>query len=256
MTLIVGVRCEEGVVIAADSRATLGLTGVATAGQNISKLIFPAPGVIVGISGHVGLGQKLLLSLEDYWPIQSSEAHDQLKTRNSIREKMIPEVVSELRAAQIAQPAVGPQAALSSAICTTFVALPVEDSPTLLLYDHQCGVEEITISIPFSSIGSGQTQADPFLSFLKKSLWADKAPKKVADGHLAAIWTLDHVIEYHPGGGVGGNVAVATLQKKGSEWVVEEMPKEMLDFHRQNIEGALDVMGEYLDTANTDEEQG
>ena len=93
------------------------------------------------------------------------------------------------------------------------------------------------------------------LSHLKKSLWADGAPNQVAEGHLAAIWTLDHVIDTHPHGGVGGEVTVATLSKKNSGWEVEEMPEELIAYHRENIRNGVQVMADYIKAANSGEEK-
>ena len=59
MTLIVGILCSDGVVVAADGAATLGSLGNSTVRQEVKKLDVISGKIIVGVSGPVGLGQKL-----------------------------------------------------------------------------------------------------------------------------------------------------------------------------------------------------
>ena len=59
MTLIVGVRCEYGVVLAADQQATHGVFGAPTIGQPVEKIRLLGTNVLLGISGHVGVGQQI-----------------------------------------------------------------------------------------------------------------------------------------------------------------------------------------------------
>jgi 20S proteasome alpha/beta subunit len=69
VTIIVGIRCEEGIVIAADSRATMGVLGQETTRQDVqTKIEIPQNHpVILGFSGNVGLSQKILLALSSEW---------------------------------------------------------------------------------------------------------------------------------------------------------------------------------------------
>jgi len=52
MTIMVGIRCEEGIVMAADSRATMGILGKETTRQDIeTKIEIPQnQPVIIGFS--------------------------------------------------------------------------------------------------------------------------------------------------------------------------------------------------------------
>lgn len=73
------------------------------------------------------------------------------------------------------------------------------------------------------------------MGFIKKVVWKNKMPKSVSMGALSAIWTIEHVIEMYPYGGIGGNTSVITLASKGDKWVAETMPEERIEMHRQNI---------------------
>ncbi len=247
MTLIVGIRCDDGVVIAADSRATLGSLGSKTAGQNVSKLVLPTDQVIVGISGFVGLGQKIHRSLDtDLWNQVKGKNTNHLKARKLIRDKMWTQVEPEFEAAAKSAQLIGPNLAGSSAICNTLIAAPIENTPTLLTYDHQCASEEATNQLPFVSIGSGSTYADPFLAFLRKNLWSNKEPKNVGQAVLAAIWTLDYVIEFDPTGSVGGNVQVATLTKVDDTWKAQMVSENIIPEHRLYYSEGIKEMVNYF----------
>jgi hypothetical protein len=220
------------------------LTGSSTL-QNTEKLMTPRDGVILGISGSVGLAQKMESSLSKIWDQARGRNSDKLTARRLIKNALWSQVEPELKAAELGVKVYG-QKALASCTCQTLVALPVQNEPMLIQYDHQCSDEEITGKIPFATIGSGYIQADPFLSFLKKSLWKDQPPQILSQCHLAAIWTLDHVSEFHPDGGVGGTPHVKTLMKVGNDWKVEEMDAGAINMHQQSYKAAMDDLAKFF----------
>lgn len=59
MTLIVGIKSKEGIVLAADGAATLGSMGNRTVIQSVKKLSTIQDKIIVGVSGSVGLSQRI-----------------------------------------------------------------------------------------------------------------------------------------------------------------------------------------------------
>ncbi len=59
MTLIVGLKCSDGIVLGADGAATLGVMGHQTARQTTKKLTILSESVVVGVSGPVGLAQRV-----------------------------------------------------------------------------------------------------------------------------------------------------------------------------------------------------
>jgi hypothetical protein len=245
LTIIVGIRCEDGVVIAADSQATLGNLGQGTTIQDVQKIAIPqGQPVILGFSGNVGLGQKIILALSDEWG--GIKGGNLLNARNRLRDVIWAQVGPELEHAALAASVVGEKAAQSSSVCLTLIALLIQGKPTLLLCDHQCGIEEVTLDLPFTSIGVGQGMADPFLAFVKKTLWGDRAPKTVFYGTLGAIWALDHVIDRFPSGGIGGKVTVGRLYQKSGKWVAELLEQGLIDEHRQQISEAVGKLTEYL----------
>ena len=65
MTLILGIRCTDGIVLGADGSATLGALGTYTARQqSVKKLRIVRDKIVFGLSGPVGLGQLLCAGVE------------------------------------------------------------------------------------------------------------------------------------------------------------------------------------------------
>jgi 20S proteasome alpha/beta subunit len=248
MTLIIGIRCEEGVVIAADSLAILGTLGFTTT-QNITKIELPRDDVIFGLSGFVGLGQKISDSLEQKWDYITGEKRKKIECRKTIEKQYWSVLENEIKKAAVSKDLFG-QEAIMNATCTSLIAFPAEDQPVLLSVNREGKTEEITQTLPFETIGSGANWASPFLAFVKKSIWQDKLPKTVAMGALGAIWTLDHVINVIPVGGVGGDISVATLTKRSDKWRAEYMPKQLLQQHRENYKGGMEKLANHIAPIN------
>jgi len=246
LTIIVGIKCEEGIVIAGDTRVTMGILGQQTTKQDIpSKIEIPdGHPIILGFSGHVGLSQKIKMALTNEWGGIKGGNH--LAARNRLRDVMWAQIGPELEHGGIAARVVGAQVAQQTAICVSLVALPIQGKPTLLSFDQQCAAEEVTLDLPFISIGSGAGTADPFVAFVKEALWADRAPKTVHQGTLGAIWTLDYVIGKYPGGGIGGEITIGRLYEQGGKWVAELVGEDLIAMHRQNIREATGKLSEYL----------
>ena len=246
MTIIVGIRCEEGVVIAGDTRATMGILGQQTTKQDIpTKIVIPeSQPVILAFSGHVGLSQKIIAALTNEWG--GVKGGNPLNARNRLRDVMWSQIGPELEHAGVAARVIGAGVAQQSSVCVSLVALPIQNNPILLSFDHQAGSEEVTLDLPFTSIGVGAQMADPFLAFVKETIWSNRAPKSVTDATLGAIWALDYVIGNFPGGGIGGNITIGRLYERNGKWIAELVEEGIIDEHRQHIEQAKGKLTQYL----------
>ena len=112
-------------------------------------------------------------------------------------------------------------------------------------FSGHCNAEEVTIDLPFVSLGSGQVSADPFLAFIRRIFWPVGLPP-LLDGKIATIWTLDEVIKHTPGG-VGGNVRVSALaQDQQGDWKCSELSAQEIEDHRQVLSRMEDKMREAL----------
>jgi 20S proteasome alpha/beta subunit len=234
LTLIVGILCTDGVVMAADSAATYATAIGPTIGQqHVTKVIRLSDGVLYSSTGAIGVAQLVCSRLEKLWtervfssvtPAQAME-----KLSGEIRQVVFP----LLQAAATSVSLVGQQANLT-AVCQSLVALPIKKVPCLYQFDHAGAPEQATKDLPFVALGSGQQIADPFLALLKRVLWSDREPT-VAEGRFVAAWTITHVAQTNPGG-VGGQLQLAslTMDAKGS-------PQITFDDSAEHLEAVVDA---------------
>ena len=159
--------------MAADGAATLGNAGSGLTVQQCTakKLEIVQQGkIVVGVFGHVGLGQRLGAEIEESYSqlkdLRPEMAIGVLRTRlwNNV---VGPEVAIAAQAGQL----IGQQAASQSAVAGFLVALPLKGRLHLVQFDQQCSPELATEELPFATMGGGSIHADPFLSFIRKTFW-------------------------------------------------------------------------------------
>lgn len=240
MTLIIGVKCQDALVIGADSVTTFG----SAIEQEVDDKIKTIDGdVVVASAGAVGLGQLVFGELKMHW--QRVRASNEIfSARNEISEIIWNEVMPAMQRAADAEALLG-RKIVESLACNFMVAFPVNDTHTLLVYDESAQSLEVMHSSPFFTLGSGSIQADPFLAFVKRIFWSDSAPKTLGDGIFCVLWTLDHVSRVNAGLGVGGRPNVVVLQKRENEWRAEKLSDDTLDEQLMGIRLAEDYMGDF-----------
>jgi 20S proteasome alpha/beta subunit len=243
MTLIIGIKGKDGIVMASDGAATLGSMGQSTALQPTRKLSVIKEKLVIGVSGPVGLGQMLKGKAEAMWDahaLSGKKPHEGMQVLSQgFREYILP----ELQVARVASQTIG-NAGLSSAICLTLVAVPIGGDLCLFQFDQQGSPEETTEEIPFASIGSGQPIADPFLGLLRRIFWSDHQPT-VQEALFAAVWALDHAIKINPGG-VAEPMQVITMIKNGANIEIKELSDAELSEHRTAVKAAEGAIAESL----------
>lgn len=211
MTLIVGILCSDGVVLAADGAATYGVMGQQTVQQPMKKLQLRGGNLIVGVSGPGSLAQRFTGEIERLWAAEqlnlSGLAPDQIGVR--IRNIIVPHIMQEMQMAQVAMGVVG-QAARTNALTGTLVALTLTTGHELFQFDQQGSPEVAKPDTPFVSVGSGQLTADPFLAFIRDLFWPNRQPT-LPEGLFAAHWTVRHGIKTAPGG-IADPIQIAVLQ--------------------------------------------
>lgn len=171
MTLIVGIKCSDGIVLGADSAATLGNTlGVRTVIQPVAKLTIVRGQAIIGVSGPVSTAQLFADRLDAAYNGLRNVGVPEIGRK--LRLAFLEDAEVSLRVAGLAQSVVGPTAQ-NDVICQTLVAIASGRPPSMIQFDYQCMPEMATDDLPFVAIGSGQTIADPFLAFLRRVFWSD-----------------------------------------------------------------------------------
>jgi len=232
MTLIIGFKCSDGLVVGSDSGATMGdyASGLHTIMQPMTKLQIVADKAIVGVSGPVGLGQLYFDCI--------NRIHNEFRNLDAtaicrkLRDELRKDAEVALHMAAIATQVLGPQARVG-AIATTLVALAARNEPHLIQFDCECSPEIVTNDLPFVSIGSGRIIADPFLAFLKRIFWKERLPP-VSEGIFAVAWTLHHAIKTAPGG-IAEPIGLGVLTMEGSQPKARLLTKAELSEHEQFI---------------------
>jgi 20S proteasome alpha/beta subunit len=255
MTLIVGVKCQNGVVMGADGAATLGALGQRTARQATKKLEIIGE-VIIGVSGAVGLQQRFADEVRQLWDGRAFVAKAggasltgpaaMVKVSESLRKHMM----LEFQAAAVAVPVVGHAICQMSALSHTMLALPIGNTAHLFQFDQQGSPEEASENLPFVAIGSGQALADPFLAFLRRVLWKD-ASLNLNQGIFASIWTLAHAINTNPGG-ISDPIQIAILERRDGGWHSRFLGDEEREEHYRGIGGLEDYLAKYFATPPTE----
>jgi predicted proteasome-type protease len=212
VTVLVAVRCSDGVVIGADSIATSSIGEFPLMHIPVdSKITTFSQNIIVASTGAVGLSQRLHHHVEgaiNGGVFKNLNLHE-CTTNISKR------VLTEFETNKVRM--WGQEGLRFGA----YVAAPIRDELVLVEYattDFQPEVKQGNLF--FGSMGSGQMLADPFLAFVTRVLWQNKMPT-VDVAKFGVYWVLDHTIKHAPGK-VGPPIKLATLTKIDANWVAQE----------------------------------
>lgn len=240
MTLIVGIRCTNGIVLAGDGAVTLGAFGQHTAQQRtVRKLTLLQGKIIIGLSGPVGLAQRFQACLDEGCRAGRYAGRAELAV-GAMRQELWQIVGPEWVAAHAVANVMGAHVALESVLSSALVAAPLNDRAELIEFDQQCAPTLATDDLPFMAVGSARGIADPFLGFVRHVLWPQGCPT-VPDGIFSAVWTLEHAIDTNAGG-VAAPIQVAVLEQQTDGWKARELADAELRDHRQAVVDAEDAL--------------
>ena len=239
MSLIVGIRCTDSVVLAASGPGTmLSEDGLPPARQLAKKLRVVAGQAVLGVAGHDGLAQEMALSLERCLsaPDDSEAAEDTLRAK--LRDALAAPVQRSVAIHRTLQGLPGFGITSNEyVISQSLLAIPFRDSLRLYLLDPECSVTEITDELSCAAVGSAKAIGEPFLAYLRRVLWVGRLPEAEL-GELAAYWTVLHVIENsssdvtHP-----IQLVVVTRSSRGSIDIIERGEGEMAGIRQAIREG-------------------
>jgi hypothetical protein len=221
VTIIVGVRCTDGVVIGADSMATSS-AGPQRLIQILSddKINIIGGKVIVACTGAVGLSQRFRDVVKAAW--DPPKKLFQKSCDECVRE------ISRTTLQDFEHTGVQRQAPHQGGLqFGSLMAAPLDGAAQLIEFgtlDFQPEIKRDRLH--FVSMGSGQVLADPFLAFISRVLW-DGKPPEVQIGAFGLYWVLSHTIQYAPGG-VGKPIKIAVLKKERGEWVARSVEGDEL----------------------------
>lgn len=214
MSLIVGVRCKDSVVLAASGLGTVLPKGDPAVEEPAGLLRVVGGQVILGVSGPEGLTREISAALESYVAggdpgRVAPEAHS-TGIRDALAEPVGLALAMSEALRRVPGVAVGPG---EYVLGGSMIALPARGAPCLYVVDEGLSVTEITEEITCAAIGPARAPAESFLAFLRRLLWPDDQPTR-AEGQLTAYWTVRHVVETTLGR-PGRSVQVLTLSRRG-----------------------------------------
>ncbi|MDB5474937.1 MAG: hypothetical protein JWP49_448 [Phenylobacterium sp.] len=230
MTVLVGVKCKDGVVIGADSMATSTAGHQSLMQMSTDKLSVVGDRVIVASTGAAGLGQRFQDVVKKSW---DAKAFSQ-KCMDCCR-SIAQSGVNDFKSTGVPY---HPQYGWSFG---SLMAAPLEDRPQLVEFDvHGLQPEVKNDKLHFVAMGSGQMLAEPFMGFISRVVWGGTSPD-VQLATLGVYWALQHAIQMAPGG-VGLPIKIATLRKVSGQWkaqILEEAELQEADQHIAAIEDRI-----------------
>jgi hypothetical protein len=215
MTLIIGIACSDGVVIASDSAATMCSGRVSTIEQATKKIhLAGGDNILFGGTGAVGFDQRFL---EVVTQVSGLGEFRGMKTAMD-KAKRLSKVAIEDFNGTFAVPG-GHVWKGGGGLYAALTAYVVNDQSggkkaALCEFDLDTFQPQL-VGAPglwFSTLGSGSTVADPVLALLKTIFWNETTPS-LQSGIFAATWTMQHAIAVNTGG-VNGPFHVGVIDPK------------------------------------------
>lgn len=249
MTAIVGVNCQEGVVIGSDSSATFEAgPGVRTIEHGpVKKLFAVGDRIVYAHTGAVGLGQRFHEVITGMWNDEipgtegdvnysfDSDAHHERTAR-----EISGYAINNFRRTRLGDFTDGnPQS--SHLGFGALVGFPASSGFELYEFDTHSFQPEWKNDPWWCSMGSGQSITDPFLALMAESLFPDRRPK-LEEGIFLSLWTLRHVIEFNTGG-IDGPPRLAVL-RQGSP-AARLLDEDQISEHQSAVDQAVDHLREF-----------
>ncbi|MDE0384396.1 MAG: hypothetical protein OXI22_10970 [Defluviicoccus sp.] len=232
MTLVLGIRCTDGVIIGSDSAMTFGPNAqLPTIEQKNREKISVVDGrVVVAGTGYIGCSQRFIDRVRGLWQEKQLQSVDPIEMGRRISRAVIDDFISTK-----VQP--GGFGAL--------VAVPRGQSAELIEFALQDLQPEVkTDANWYASMGSGQTVLDPLLGFARAVFWGDQPPNST-DGLFVATLILKLAIQMSPTG-VAGPIQMAVLQpaRKG-QLAARLLTRDEIVEHEASVDSAIDYFRGY-----------
>jgi 20S proteasome alpha/beta subunit len=222
MTVLVAIYCDDGIVIAGDQQATHGTVVRPTVGTPIIKIstIKDNRGLFA-FSGFTGIGQQIGADVERVINFDVPYFAQVGQIQQSVHSV----VMGFVQRAQLLTQLGWYPDGRGEAICASLVAGNFADG--LKLFEiTPTGACDLINQSRWTSIGSGQQNADPILAFLWDVYWKDRQ-LRVSEAILTAYWAVRATIEAKSFG-VGFDVDVFVLEKIGEDFVGRQVSNEQL----------------------------
>lgn len=231
MTVIVGIYCNNGIVLAGDSALTLnGLMEQ----PYPHKLSIIGDRFLTGFAGDLGYAQRIDYVFKQYNVEHGLEGKDSFEIATTLSQHVINNyLLTNINTIPHNIPT-SILAAFSSSSSYYLVNFPSPNFQPIFFDERN----------PFCSIGSGHHITNPLLSFLKGIFWPDET-LTLNDGIFAAIMSLKLAIEINPGG-INKPICVGILQKvSNNEFVTNLLDEDLMQEHLNNADSAVEHFQSY-----------
>ena len=184
MSLLVGILCNDGVVIASDSSRASGVGGPAAVEQPLEKTRVVARDLIFAATGQVGLGQRLEATLGE---LREDSRFPQWQ-HMAIARRISAEAMRDFASTRSDLTGFGALVAFRCATGFHLCELTVGG-----LQPEFKGPESWS-----AAMGPARATAESLLGLVRRTLFADHPPS-LEEGIFAAAWALEHAIRLRPG---------------------------------------------------------
>lgn len=225
MTVIVGARCSDGIVVGTDSISTSanGRSPLIQVRSDDKIRVVRDKAIVVG-TGSIGLAQRFehLVGRAFDGGVFERCCHDCLCS-------VAAEVREDFGRSGVHFAPQGHGYGFGA-----MVAAPIAGEAELVEFNAFDLQPERKTSLRYwVSMGSGQALADPFLAFISRVFWNDRVPT-VASATVGVCWALEHAIQHAPGG-VGLPLRIAVLRREEGNWRARILTDDELQEPRQHI---------------------
>jgi len=233
MTVLVGVLCEDGVVLGSDSSGTIAGGNIRTIEQPLEKTFIVGDDVIFAGTGQVGLGQRFKAILEELRrrPDFDFAHQDPL----IIAMNICANAVNNFAFTHAPKGEFGALVAFTSRSEFHLCEFAVRDFQP----------EFKTRDMWFVSMGSGQPITDPLLGLLRRVFFKGSCPR-LNEGVFAVAWALAHAIELNTGG-IQGPPQIGVLARDAPDGPFQArlLTDEELAEHDGNVHGVETHLAAY-----------
>lgn len=234
MTIVVGIKCVDGIVLGCDSMLTVG--GFAQqSGQKIHVLNC-APQQLYAFSGDLSFAERFRAIAAACSNHINTSLHmlDYATTIGSA-------VVKNFSATGLDPLKVE---------LITALAFVRNGEPELCEFTRGSQPRFLDAHHYRCVFGSGAVAATPFLKFLTDTLLPNRQPT-LAEGKLLAAWAIKYSIDTLSGS-VGGPIDMATIEKNGGSWILREYDQQEVQEALQAIRAASDALIAWRDGLGND----
>lgn len=221
MTIIVGILCSDGCILASDGMASNNLGTIPFVGIQNTKIHKISDEAVVSCAGDDNLMTLFLNFLEkNYLRLKNQGNYTcPIELATAIGSQFSHQVISSYGQYPplFQEHYINKMKQNSGLEFGAVIAFEFNGEHCMFGYDGFLNPSKIrTNGIWYSIIGSGALVAKPSIHLVKKILKIENQPD-VNQGSILAYWTISHAIDVSSGG-IGGNISLFSLSKeKGNE---------------------------------------